>query len=114
MAEAGTHAVVVLTTVGADVDAQALARTLVEERLAACVSILPVTRSVYRWRDGIEEAREQQLVIKTTRSRLAALGARVRTLHPYELPEWLVLGATASDAYLRWIEASVDAAPAAQ
>ena len=98
-------AVVVLTTLGADADAAAMARTLVDERLAACVNVLPAMLSVYRWKGAVESDREQQLVIKTAASRVAALEARVRELHPYELPEFLVLSASGSKAYLDWIAA---------
>ena len=92
-----------LTTLGADVDATMLARTLVEERLAACVNVLPPMTSVYRWKGATEQEREQQLVIKTTKDRIEALQARMRELHPYELPEFLVLDARGSEAYLAWI-----------
>ena len=95
---------IVLTTLGADADAAALARTLVEERLAACVNILPAMRSVYRWQGKVEQEREQQLVIKTASDRVPALEARLRQLHPYELPEFLVLEvAGGSEAYLAWV-----------
>ena len=101
-------AVIVLTTLAADVDAGALARTLVAERLAACVNVLPVMTSVYRWQGRVDEDREQQLVIKTAANRVAALAARLRELHPYEVPEFLVLRVSeGSDAYLRWLRDSV-------
>jgi periplasmic divalent cation tolerance protein len=100
---AETGAVIVLTTLGADADAAALARTLVDEHLAACVNVLPPMTSVYRWKGAVEQDREQQLVIKTAPARLAALEARLRELHPYELPEFLVLPASGSRAYLDWI-----------
>ena len=61
--------VIVLTTLGADADAVALARVLVDERLAACVNILPPMTSVYRWKDAVEQDREQQVVMKTTAGR---------------------------------------------
>ena len=96
-----------LTTLGAGADAAALARTLVEERLAACVNILPPMRSVYRWKGAIETEAEQQLVIKTSADRLDALEARLLALHPYETPELLVLDAAGSDAYLAWVGESV-------
>jgi periplasmic divalent cation tolerance protein len=97
-------AVIVLTTLGADADAASLARTLVEERLAACVNVLAPMTSTYRWKDTIEQDREQQLVIKTTPARVPALEARLHDLHPYEVPEFLVLPVSAgSDAYLRWV-----------
>jgi periplasmic divalent cation tolerance protein len=103
------HAVVlVLTTLGADADAATLARTLVEERLAACVNVLPVMISVYRWKGAVEPDREQQLVMKTTADRVPALEARLHQLHPYELPEFLVLAASGgSTAYLEWVAESV-------
>jgi len=94
---------IVLTTLGADADATVLARTLVEERLAACVNILPAMTSVYRWQGKVEQEREQQMVIKTASDRVAALEARLRQLHPYELPEFLVIQAGGSAAYLAWV-----------
>ena len=97
-----------LTTLTAGADAAALARTLVADRLAACVNILPVMASIYRWQGGVEEEREQQLVIKTGGDRVAALAARLGALHPYEVPEFLVLRVSeGSDAYLRWVRDSV-------
>jgi periplasmic divalent cation tolerance protein len=99
---------IVLTTIGAEADAVALARTLVDEQLAACVNVLPVMTSVYRWKGAVEQDREQQLVVKTTRAALAQLEARLRTLHPYELPEFLVIdAAVASAAYGVWVAESV-------
>jgi periplasmic divalent cation tolerance protein len=100
--------VIVLTTLGADVDAASLARTLVEERLAACVNILPAMTSVYRWEGSVEEARERQLLIKTTADRVDMLESRLRALHPYAVPEFLVVPVAAgSDAYLAWLGESV-------
>lgn len=84
--------------------AQALARLLVEQHLAACVNLLPPMQSVYRWQGRIEQAEEVQLLIKTCAGRMDALGAAIRQHHPYELPEILAL--TPSDglpAYLDWI-----------
>jgi periplasmic divalent cation tolerance protein len=94
---------IVLTTLGADEDAAAIARTLIDERLAACVNILPPMTSVYRWQGKVEQDREQQMVIKTASDRVADLQGRLRQLHPYELPEFLVLDATGSEAYLAWV-----------
>ena len=94
---------IVLTTLGADADAATIARTLIDERLAACVNILPPMTSVYRWQGKVEQDREQQIVIKTAQDRVRALQTRLRQLHPYELPEFLVLDATASDAYFAWV-----------
>jgi periplasmic divalent cation tolerance protein len=101
---ADTDPVIVLTTVAADVDAESLARLLVDERLAACVNVLPVMTSIYRWKGAVEQDREQQLVIKTTAPRLEALETRLRALHPYEVPEFLVIDiAGGSAAYLEWL-----------
>ena len=100
--------VLVLTTLGADADAVALARVLVDERLAACVNILPPMTSIYRWKNAVEQDREQQVVMKTTAGRVAALEARLRQLHPYELPEFLVITASGgSAAYLDWVRDSI-------
>jgi periplasmic divalent cation tolerance protein len=98
---------IVLTTIGADADAASLARTLIDERLAACVNIMPPMTSVYRWQGKVEQDREQQMVIKTASDRVAALQDRLRQLHPYELPEFLILTATGSEAYLAWVGESV-------
>ena len=98
--------VLVLTTLGADADAAALARTLVEERLAACVNVLPTMTSIYRWKGMVDQEREQQLLIKTAEERVEALAARLSELHPYELPEFIVLNAEASRAYAEWIDDS--------
>lgn len=101
--------VLVLTTLGADADAAALARTLVDEHLAACVNVFPVMTSTYRWKGVVEQDREQQVLMKTTADRLPALEARLRQLHPYDLPEFIVLGTTdgSAAAYLDWVRASV-------
>ena len=86
-----TDIAIVLTTVGADERAEQLARQLVDERLAACVNVHPPMVSLYRWKGAVERETECQIVIKTTRDRLAALEARLRELHPYELPELVVI-----------------------
>ena len=98
---------IVLTTIGSESDGLAIARTLVEERLAACVNVLPSMMSVYRWKGAIEQDKEHQLVIKTAPDRLPALEARLRQLHPYELPEFLVLDVSAGAAYSGWVAESV-------
>ena len=101
--------VLVLTTLSAAGEPESLARTLVEERLAACVNLLPPMTSVYRWKGAVEEDRERLLLIKTTRERLEALHARLGALHPYELPEFLVLPVDGgAAAYLDWVRNSVE------
>jgi periplasmic divalent cation tolerance protein len=98
---------IVLTTISSETDALALAKTLVEEHLAACVNVLAPMTSVYRWKGAVEQDREHQVVIKTAANRLSALEARLRQLHPYELPEFLVLPVSGGTAYLAWVQESV-------
>ena len=84
--------------------AERLAEALVEERLAACVNILPGLRSVYRWQAEVERADETLLLIKTVRERFDALSARIKALHPHELPEVLAVEAAGGlPAYLAWV-----------
>jgi periplasmic divalent cation tolerance protein len=99
-----TDVILVLTTVPTPQEAQALAETLVEQRLAACVSISGPMRSIYRWQGSVDRNDEHQVIIKTQRSRLAELEARITTLHSYDLPEILVLPVeSGSAAYLNWV-----------
>jgi periplasmic divalent cation tolerance protein len=101
---AATDPVLVLTTAPDDERAETWARTLVDERLAACVNVhLPMT-SFYRWNGIVERGAERQLVVKTTRGRLGALQARLREIHSYELPEFMVIAVDdASDEYMKWV-----------
>ena len=106
-----TDYVIVLTTLPVDADALSFAQALVETRLAACVNLLPVMESVYRWEGKVEQERERQVVIKTSRVRVVALWERVRDLHPYDVPEFLVLPIDdGNEAYLRWVGESTGAA----
>ncbi len=101
--------VLVLTTLPADSDAAAetLARTLVSERLAACVNVLAPMQSVYCWKGVVETAAERQVVIKTKAANVAALERRVKELHPYDVPEFVVIAAdSGSEAYLSWLDES--------
>ncbi|HSR65662.1 MAG TPA: divalent-cation tolerance protein CutA [Xanthomonadaceae bacterium] len=100
-------AVIVCFCTCPDADSAArLAETLVDERLAACVQVLPGVRSVYRWQGAVERADEVLLLIKTTHARLDALAERVRALHPYELPELVAVEAAGGlPAYLDWVAA---------
>ena len=87
-----------------DITAARLADTLVDERLAACVNIVPGLRSVYRWQGAVERSDEVLLLIKTTRARLPALSARVVELHPHELPEVVAVEVAGGlSAYLDWV-----------
>ena len=94
-----TDLVIVLTTIS-DERADEVASALVKERLAACVNVHGPMRSTYRWKGSVETEPERQLVIKTTPGRLRLLEARLRALHPYELPEFIVIRPeAASEAY---------------
>jgi len=95
--------VLVLTTLPDDNRADELAQSLVDERLAACVNVHGPMISTFRWKGQVEHEAERQVVIKTTRARLPELGARLRALHPYEVPELVVLEGNASDAYGAWV-----------
>ncbi len=85
--------------------AKRIANILVKERLAACVNILPGLQSVYRWRGKVESAKEVLLVIKARGCDYPRIEARIRALHPYELPEIISVGiASGYSRYLAWIE----------
>lgn len=96
--------VIVLTTLPADADASGMATTLVTERLAACVNVLPAMQSTYRWQGEVEQETERQVVIKTAGGRVDALWERLRDLHPYDVPEFVVIPIVdGNQAYLNWI-----------
>jgi periplasmic divalent cation tolerance protein len=99
---------VVLVTAPDAETAARVARTLVEEGLAACGNVVPGLRSIYRWEGKLCDEAEVLLLLKTTRARYVALEARVRALHPYSVPEILALPVAAgSEAYRRWVEDAV-------
>ena len=105
---AASRAVVVLLTGPTAEALQAIGGSLVEERLAACVNVLPGVKSIYRWEGAVEESDEALAIVKTTVARLPGLEARVGELHPYELPEILAVEPDGgSIAYLNWIRESV-------
>jgi periplasmic divalent cation tolerance protein len=84
--------------------ANAIALALVEEKLAACVNILPRVQSVYRWQGAVESASEIPLLIKTTADRYGALESRIGELHPYDVPEIIAVPITRGlPAYLNWL-----------
>ena len=100
--------VVVLTTVGADFDARGLAHALVEARVVACVNIVPAIHSVYRWEGQVADDAEQLLIMKTSAERVEELRARLFELHPYDVPEFVVIAIDqTSDAYGAWLLESV-------
>jgi periplasmic divalent cation tolerance protein len=99
----------VLSTVGTADDAKRIAKSLVEARLAACVSVTPV-ESCYAWEGEIVEESERLLVIKTSASRVEELEKRLREIHPYTVPEFVVLAPEHVAApYLAWLSESVKA-----
>jgi periplasmic divalent cation tolerance protein len=104
-----TDKCVVLVTCANEREAARIARAVVEERLAACVNILPgAVTSIYRWKGNVESAKERLLIIKTSRKRLAKLQASVERLHSYDVPEFVALPIVAgSREYLRWLSESV-------
>ncbi|WP_425600443.1 divalent-cation tolerance protein CutA [Luteimonas salinisoli] len=94
--------------------ADRIAAALVDERLAACVSVLPGVRSVYRWEGAVQREAEVLLLAKTAPARLQALTARVVELHPYELPEVIAVeSAGGLPAYLDWIARETTVEPQA-
>jgi periplasmic divalent cation tolerance protein len=99
-----TDKIVVLSACASAEEAQRLARALVEKRLAACVNIIPGVRSVYRWKDVIEDEEEVLLVIKTSRGLLDELREEIERLHSYEVPEVIALPVVdGSERYLAWM-----------
>jgi periplasmic divalent cation tolerance protein len=111
MIDAGGFCLMLCTT-GSDAQADAIARTLVEERLAACVNIVGSVCSVYRWKGSVTRDEEKLLVIKTAGDRVERVRDRIRELHTYEVPEILALPIGLADAdYLGWLAGSLGEAP---
>ena len=99
---------VVLTTFANAEDAAKAVRTLVDEQIIACGTILSGARSIYRWKDAIEDTEESVVLLKTSAERFPALEERLRAIHPYETPEIIALDPTAvSKDYADWIIGSV-------
>lgn len=100
--------VVILTTLPISADAESFARALVDERLAACVSVYGEVTSIFRWQEGVQTDHERQVMIKTTAGRVSDVKTRFANLHPYEVPEFLVLTcADGGETYLKWVRESV-------
>lgn len=98
---------VVLVTAPSQILAEEIAQSLVEAQLAACVSFMPI-RSIYRWQDQLYNEQEWQLVIKTDLAKFSMLEAKIRELHPYQVPEIIALPLVAgSESYLQWISEQV-------
>jgi periplasmic divalent cation tolerance protein len=99
-----TDALLVLTTLPTADAAAQVAKAVVGERLAACANILPALRSIYRWEDKIQDENEVLVLLKTQKTHLARLTARILELHPYEVPEVLAIPVEQGHpAYLEWI-----------
>jgi periplasmic divalent cation tolerance protein len=95
---------VILSTCPDTAAAERLARTLVEESLAACVNVVPGLRSIYRWNGAVQADEEVLMIVKTTAARLEAARVRLVALHPYEVPEAIALPiADGHHAYLEWV-----------
>lgn len=108
MPESNPSARIVLTTAANLDEARNLGRTLVEEGLAACATLIPAVESVYRWKGQLESSHETMLLLKTAADQLPALETRLHALHKYETPEFLVLDVAAgSPAYLQWMLGSL-------
>jgi periplasmic divalent cation tolerance protein len=101
-----SDAVLLLTTVPSPDLGEAIGRALIDAGLAACVNVLPPMVSIYRWKGEVQRDSECQLVIKTIRARVDAVHTMIGELHPYDLPEVLVLAVEGGDpAYLAWVAA---------
>ena len=108
MSEASPAARVVLTTAATPEEAARLGRALVEERLAACATVIPGAQSIYRWEGEVETTAECVLLLKTGPEQVSALETRLRALHSYQTPEFLVLRVEGGSAdYLEWMNANL-------
>lgn len=102
--ESGDAVALVLTTCPDDATAGRIARTLVEERLAACGNVVPGVTSVYRWQGAVETTGECLLLLKTRRDRVERLARRLTEIHPYDVPEVLAMAVDrGAPEYLRWV-----------
>jgi periplasmic divalent cation tolerance protein len=103
------RAIVVVTTVGTEEQANLIAREIIARRQAACVNIVPAIRSIYRWKGKICKDGELLLIVKTLEDEFDAVASTIRELHSYELPEILSFGVSRGDQrFLDWIASSVD------
>jgi periplasmic divalent cation tolerance protein len=106
-----TDKIVVLNTCGSAEEAERLARSLVDRRLAACVTVISPARSFYRWKGAVADSAEWLLMIKTSRPLFPQLRAALESSHSYELPEILALPVIeGSPSYLAWIDGELQAA----
>ncbi len=109
-ARTGEYGVRVVLTTAPDAAAEELAAKLVDERLVACANLIPRVRSIYRWEGTVRRDDEVLLLMKTTVDALDRLRDRLVALHPYDVPEVLVLAPTGGlEAYLSWVRDEVEA-----
>ena len=95
---------IVYTTVGSEEEAVLIARTVVEEKLAACANIIPSTRSIYRWQGKVEDESESLIFIKTRSDSVEALIARIKELHTYDVPDIIAIPIEKGyQPYLDWV-----------
>ena len=100
--------VICLTTVGSRRDAEKIARRLVREKLAACVNLLPGALSFYHWKKKLRRDREVVLIMKTAASKISSLEKELQKIHPYDLPEFVVLPMIGgSRRYLNWLKGEI-------
>ena len=100
--------VLVLVTLPGDSDGAGFAESLISSGVAACVNVLAPMQSTYRWEGQVETETERQVLIKTTSAGVAALWQRVRDLHPYDVPEFIVVPIIdGNEAYLKWVRMNV-------
>ena len=99
---------IVLSTAGSEDEARKIAHHLVEQRLAACVNVIPRIESIYRWKEKVESSQEVLLLIKTSADRFGQVRDAIRELHSYELPECVAIGIEdGSPDYLQWLAYSL-------
>ena len=103
----GKYRLVVVTTQNV-AEAEKIARKLVEKELAACVNIVPKIRSLYRWKGEVHEDQESLMLIKTSRKLIPELKKRIKKMHSYDLPEFIVFKIEQGDRdYLKWLESQL-------
>jgi periplasmic divalent cation tolerance protein len=98
--------VLLVTTFASELEASDVAGQLLQERLVACAQIEGRIRSVYRWKGEVQDEEEVRVTLKLPREVLDRCRERIEFLHPYEVPEIVVLEASAADAYARWVRES--------
>jgi periplasmic divalent cation tolerance protein len=103
-----TDKIVILSTCASEQEAHKVARVLVEERLAACVNVVPSVRSFYHWKGAVESGNEWLLLIKSSRELFDALAARLESIHSYEIPEVIALPILdGAGGYMNWLQANL-------